>query len=440
MADVKKYVDLTALGKYDNKIKELIDTKDAATLSSAKSYADGLASNYDAKGSAGTAEANAKSYTDGKVTDLNNAISDVDTKAQKGVDDAAVAQAAAEAAQNDVDALAILVGELPEEATATDVIGYINEKTAGIATDAALGELQTQVNTNKTDIATIKGDYLKTADKTELQGNIDGVGAKVTTLIGTDADKSVRTIANEELTKQLVPENAKESLDTLAEIATWIQDHPDDASAMNSAITALQNKVGTIPEGATSSTIVAYIQEIVAAEQSRAEGAESGLDTRLDAVETKLGSGAGSVTEQIATAKQEAIDAAAGDATTKANQALADAKTYTNGKIGTVEDGTTVVGMISGVSGRVTTLEGTSHTHSNKTVLDGITAEQVGQWDSAYDDKHTHTNKTVLDGITTQKVEAWDSAEGNAKSYADGLVAQFVAVTEDEINAMFTTA
>lgn len=440
MADVKKYVDLIALGKYDTKIKELIDTKDAATLSSAKSYANGLADNYDAAGAAGQALVDAKSYTDGKVTELNTAIADAKKAGTDAATAASNAQAAAEAAQNDVDALETLVGALPEETVAKDVIGYIDEKTTGIATNTALGELQTQVNTNKTDIATIKGDYLKAADKTELQGNIDGVGAKVTTLIGTDADKSVRTIANEELAAQLVPENAKESLDTLAEIAAWIQNHPDNASAMNSAITALQNKVGTIPEGTTASTIVAYIQEVVAAERSRAEGAENGLDTRLDAVETKLGSGAGSVTEQIATAKQEAIDAAAGDATTKANQALADAKTYTNGKIGTVEDGTTVVGMISGVSGRVTTLEGASHTHSNKTVLDGITAEQVGQWDSAYDDKHTHTNKTVLDGITTQKVEAWDGAEGNAKSYADGLVAQFVAVTEDEINAMFTTA
>lgn len=440
MADVKKYVDLIALGKYDTKIKELIDTKDAATLSSAKSYANGLADNYDAAGAAGQALVDAKSYTDGKVTELNTAIADAKKAGTDAATAASNAQAAAEAAQNDVDALETLVGALPEETVAKDVIGYIDEKTTGIATNTALGELQTQVNTNKTDIATIKGDYLKAADKTELQGNIDGVSAKVTTLIGTDADKSVRTIANEELAAQLVPENAKESLDTLAEIAAWIQNHPDNASAMNSAITALQNKVGTIPEGTTASTIVAYIQEVVAAERSRAEGAENGLDTRLDAVETKLGSGAGSVTEQIATAKQEAIDAAAGDATTKANQALADAKTYTNGKIGTVEDGTTVVGMISGVSGRVTTLEGASHTHSNKTVLDGITAEQVGQWDSAYDDKHTHTNKTVLDGITTQKVEAWDGAEGNAKSYADGLVAQFVAVTEDEINAMFTTA
>lgn len=94
---------------------------------------------------------------------------------------------------------------------------------------------------------------------------VTALSGKVTTLIGTDTGKSVRTIANEELAAQLIPETAKESLNTLAEIAAWIQDHPDDASAMNSAITALQNLVGTLPAGATSTTVVAYIDEAIAA-------------------------------------------------------------------------------------------------------------------------------------------------------------------------------
>ncbi len=78
------------------------------------------------------------------------------------------------------------------------------------------------------------------ADVTGLQTELD----KVTTLIGSDASKSVRTIANEELAAQLIPENAKESLDTLQEIAQWIQDHPDDVTAIHAAIAALQTKVG----------------------------------------------------------------------------------------------------------------------------------------------------------------------------------------------------
>lgn len=93
--------------------------------------------------------------------------------------------------------------------------------------------------------------------------DVTALTEKVTALIGEDTGKSARTIANEELAKQLIPENAKESLNSLEELAAWIQDHPDDASAMNKAITDLQALVGTIPEGATSTTIVAYIQEVV---------------------------------------------------------------------------------------------------------------------------------------------------------------------------------
>ena len=78
------------------------------------------------------------------------------------------------------------------------------------------------------------------ADVAGLQTELD----KVTTLIGSDASKSVRTIANEELAAQLIPENAKESLNTLQEIAQWIQDHPDDVTAIHAAIAALQTKVG----------------------------------------------------------------------------------------------------------------------------------------------------------------------------------------------------
>lgn len=63
------------------------------------------------------------------------------------------------------------------------------------------------------------------------------VDGKVTTLIGSDASKSVRTIANEELAAQLIPQSAKESLDTLQEIAAWIQDHPDEAAAINAKLT-----------------------------------------------------------------------------------------------------------------------------------------------------------------------------------------------------------
>lgn len=86
-------------------------------------------------------------------------------------------------------------------------------------------------------LQTALGDKANATDVNTLSG-------KVSTLIGEDTDKSIRTIANEELAAQLIPEGAKDSLDTLQEIAAWIQKHPDDASAMSAAISALEEKVG----------------------------------------------------------------------------------------------------------------------------------------------------------------------------------------------------
>ena len=191
----------------------------------------------------------------------------------------------------DISDLSSYVGTFTHD-TAKSVVEYVNAKTAGIATSGNLEALAQRVTTAEGDInaieadylkaadktelsnaiateksraegveggletrlAAVEGDYLKSADKTTLQGNIDGVAGRVTTLEGDDAGKSVRTIANEELAKQLIADGAAESLDTLTEIAAWIQAHPEDASAMNAAIEALQAKVDT-----GDKTVSAYV-------------------------------------------------------------------------------------------------------------------------------------------------------------------------------------
>lgn len=78
----------------------------------------------------------------------------------------------------------------------------------------------------------------------ELQG-------KVNTLIDTDADKSVRDIAVDVLTKTLVSETATEAYDTLAEMSAWIKSHPEDVAAMN---TAIQKNATDIQSNATAIT------------------------------------------------------------------------------------------------------------------------------------------------------------------------------------------
>lgn len=113
--------------------------------------------------------------------------------------------------------------------------------------------------------------------------------ADVDTLIGTDTGKSVRTIANEELAAQLIPEGAQESLDTLTEIAQWIQDHPDDAAAMNTAIAKLNGIVAGIGgEDDDYATVMAAIEGKIAAGATKVEASEINGNIKIDGEETTV--------------------------------------------------------------------------------------------------------------------------------------------------------
>lgn len=100
---------------------------------------------------------------------------------------------------------------------------------------------------NKADASTVSA----------LQTEVSTLSTTVGTLVGEDSNKSVRAIATEVLTEALIPENASESLDTLQEIAAWIQDHPEDAAEMNRAIQANTNSINTLNSsvGTLSTTV-----------------------------------------------------------------------------------------------------------------------------------------------------------------------------------------
>ena len=88
--------------------------------------------------------------------------------------------------------------------------------------------------------------------------------------------------------------------------------------------------------------------------------------------------------------------------------------------------GTTSGTVCAGNDSRLTTAYSQSHTHSNKSVLDGITSTYVSNWNTAYNLSHSHSNKFVLDGITSTLVSQWNNAYNNAhwhsnKSYLDTI-------------------
>lgn len=260
---------------------------------------------YDAKGAAAQALTDAKAYADGKDTAI------------------AAAKTAADNAQADVDALEATVGTVDDGKTVVEMIA--DAKTAATYDD-------TQV-------------------KADIKANADAISA----LNGTGEGSVSKQVAD--AVAQIVAD-APEAYDTLKEISDWISSHADDAAAMNSQITtnktdiaALKALVGTLPESAAATTVIGYIDEVVA-----------GLSI--------------------------------GDYAKAADLTAAVA--------------------------RIATLEGKAHEHSNKDVLDGITAAKVTAWDAA-----EQNAKDYADGLASNydAAGAATTAETNAKSYADQKIA-----------------
>lgn len=364
--ETTKFVSLNNLKQYDENAVVRMENADAEVLAQSKAYTNSLKDNYDPAGSAATAEANAKAHTDAETERATAA-----EEANKEL---------AEKAQADVDA--------------------------------------------------VKADYLKASDKTELQGNIDvldakvgevtegktvvgmiaenaeaieahktDIDAKVTTLVGEDVNKSVRTIANEELAAQLLSGEADADFQTLQELAAWLEDHPEDVATINLNIANLQALVGKLPEGATATDIVGYIAEAVAVEKARAEETESDLDERLQAVESAVGDG-GAVGEQI-DAKIAELDA---DITSA-----------------TVDEGKGVQVQVVEIDGKVTTVAVT------------------GNYDNSYDAKGA-AEQAKTDAIAD--AEAKDTAlETAIKEYVDAEDAKVetrVTTAEGEIDTLQT--
>lgn len=155
MADftTKQYLDFAGLEKYDELIKVHIDTEKGKVL-------DLVSRSYPNKGEFNN-EVTARQEADATHT------ADIATN-KKNIEDLA----------------ALVGGPIPEGATSTNVIDYIQEKTTGIATDAALEKLTERVKNvedNKADKATTLAGYGITDayTKDEIDATVQGINASI---------------------------------------------------------------------------------------------------------------------------------------------------------------------------------------------------------------------------------------------------------------------
>ena len=330
----------------------------------------------DAQADVDALEGKVGTVTDGKT--VVGLISEAKTQADKGVTDAATAKAAADVAQADVDALETKVGTVPEKKTVVQMIA--DAQTAATYDDTAV-KASIKANTDAIGVLngadTVEGSVAKAVKtaQTTLQSNIDTVSGKVTTLVGSvegDDAKSARTIASEEVAK--IVAGADTAYDTLKEISDWISSHKSDASAMNSAIAALEAIVDGIGGEGEKATVKAYVDDAIAALKigDYAKAADlTALAGRVSTVEGK-----------IATINGE--DTTVGSI----KKALADAKAYTDEKDSTMNT-------------RVKAVEDAKHTHANKAELDLINTGDVAKWNAA----QANAESTAATALNTAKKE-----------------------------------
>ena len=261
---------------------------------------------------------------DGTVEDSGIKAADLGTKSEvKAVEDKADANKASIDAINNVDTGILKtakdyadskVKDLADGAVATNTsaIATLNgdETTAGSVKKAvkdAVDSINTKIGTvaeGKTVVQMIEdAKTTATYDDTEVKASIKANSDAITVLNGSGEGSVSKQVADAVAS---IVADAPEAYDTLKEISDWISSHADDAAAMNSQIStnktdiaSLKALVGTIPEGATATDIVNYIKELVDAEKTRATGVESGLDTRLSAVESKVGEGFEPISESF---------------------------------------------------------------------------------------------------------------------------------------------
>lgn len=227
------------LESYKTSAAESATTASAASTAaaSASTAAGAAAASASTAAEAATKAADA---TDGVVDACKEAAEEASTAATAAGTSAESAQAAAEAAQKAADqAGAAVVGVASFNGRGGAVVPQAGDYTADMVGAISEEVLNSKISGVEEDLNTVGEDL------TALNG-------KVTTLIGSDSGKSARTIALEELVKQLIPENAQASLDTLKEISEWIQSHPEEAAAMNEKIAALQTALTGKADKATT--------------------------------------------------------------------------------------------------------------------------------------------------------------------------------------------
>ena len=306
--------------------------------------------------------------------------------AEKEAKDAAVA------AQGDVDALEAKVGVVPADKTVVQMIA--DAKTEATYDDTDL----------KNRVATIEGDYLKAADKTELQGKIDTVSG-------------VANAAKEKIDAFMAAADVQEgAIDTLKELQEYITTHGQAAATMtnNIAANAQAIKDETARAQKAEKANADAIDKLNGADTEEGSVAKAVKDAK-DAVMTEVNKKVAQADYDTKVAELAATDAAnLKDAKAYADQEDAKIEAILGHKA--IEGGEAATGLCADVAANAAAIAAEA------------TARQAA--DTALDGR--------LDTIEGEGEGSIKKALADAKKYTDDQI-DTMALTNDEIDAILNT-
>lgn len=266
------------------------------------------------------------------------------------------------------------------------------------------------------------------------------------------------------------------AIDKFAELIEYVAEHGGEAAEMATAINELEEKVGDksvaaqISDAITAENLSQYatdsdleaLNETVNALDAAYKAADTVLEGEIDAVEARAGeleTNVETIKGKLDTIEENSekniieVVKVNGSALTPDGERAVDIAVPTGVLAGKDEVGeaelakalaekinaaateadlTAAEGRISENETAIAALEGDSHTHGNKELLDSYTQTEANLAD-AVAKKHEHENADVLAGITSEKVSTWDTVTAKAEATDLDAVTDRVTAIEDRI-------
>ena len=225
-----------------------------------------------------------------------------------------------------------------------------------------LADIATKANTSDmTTALAAKAEKSHTHAQSEITG--------LTDLLATLATSESVTSAIDGLRQEMLGDTPVEAYNTFTELAAYIAEHKEAADALTAAVGNKADKATTLSGyGITDAYTKTEVDTKISDAISEATGGESAASVKsaLEAYKTSNDTRVKAIEDDyLKAADKTALQTAISNGDTST---LTTAKNYADG-------------LNTAMDTRVDALEANTHTHSNKTVLDGITAKKVAAWD-----------------------------------------------------------